>query len=80
MRLQGFLGTGDDEVLWAMQTNLFAALRATRAAVPPMVSQGAGSIVNIASANAFVLRFWEQNVGGSNPIAADAARPGWTLV
>jgi NAD(P)-dependent dehydrogenase (short-subunit alcohol dehydrogenase family) len=32
-----------------MQTNFFAAPRATRAAVPAMLNQGAGSIVNIAS-------------------------------
>ena len=53
MRLQGFLGTSDDDFAWAMQTNFFAALRATRAAVPAMLNQGAGSIVNIASVNAF---------------------------
>src|SRR5450631_4032423 len=31
MRLQGFLGTSDDEFEWSMQMNFFAALRATRA-------------------------------------------------
>src|ERR1700712_3788296 len=31
MRLEGFLGTSDEELEWAMQKNFFAALRATRA-------------------------------------------------
>src|SRR5882672_6110509 len=53
LRLQGFLGTSDEEFEWAMQMNFFSALRATRAAIVPMVSQGAGSIVNVASVNAF---------------------------
>jgi NAD(P)-dependent dehydrogenase (short-subunit alcohol dehydrogenase family) len=53
LRLKGFLGTSDDEFEWAMQMNFFSALRATRAALVPMVSQGAGAIVNIASVNAF---------------------------
>jgi NAD(P)-dependent dehydrogenase (short-subunit alcohol dehydrogenase family) len=53
MRLQGFLGTSDEEFEWAMQLNFFSALRATRAAMVPMVQQGAGAIVNIASVNAF---------------------------
>lgn len=53
LRLQGFLGTSDEEFEWAMQVNFFSALRATRAAMPLMLRQGAGSIVNIASVNAF---------------------------
>jgi NAD(P)-dependent dehydrogenase (short-subunit alcohol dehydrogenase family) len=36
-----------------MQLNFFAALRATRAALGPMVEQGGGAIVNTASVNAF---------------------------
>ena len=36
-----------------MQLNFFAGLRASRAALAPMVAQGYGSIVNIASVNAF---------------------------
>lgn len=35
MRLQGFLGTSDEEFEWSMQMNFFAAVRATRAALPP---------------------------------------------
>jgi NAD(P)-dependent dehydrogenase (short-subunit alcohol dehydrogenase family) len=53
LRLEGFLGTSDDEFLWAMQMNFFAALRATRAAIVEMLRQGGGTIVNVASVNAF---------------------------
>ena len=53
LRLGGFLGTSDEEFEWAMQMNFFAALRATRAALVPMVKQGGGAIVNVASVNAF---------------------------
>jgi NAD(P)-dependent dehydrogenase (short-subunit alcohol dehydrogenase family) len=54
LRMEGFLGTDDDEFEWAMQTNFFTALRTTRASLPAMVEQGAGAIVNVASVNAFV--------------------------
>ena len=53
MRLDGFLATSDDEFEWAMRMNFFTALRAIRAAIPPMVDQGGGAIVNVASVNAF---------------------------
>jgi NAD(P)-dependent dehydrogenase (short-subunit alcohol dehydrogenase family) len=53
LRLDGFLGTSDAEFEWAMQMNFFIALRATRAAIPAMVKQGGGAIVNVASVNAF---------------------------
>jgi len=53
LRLKGFLGTSDEEFEWAMQMNFFSALRATRAAIVPMVKQGAGAIVSVASVNAF---------------------------
>jgi NAD(P)-dependent dehydrogenase (short-subunit alcohol dehydrogenase family) len=53
IRLDGFLGTSDEEFEWAMQMNFFAALRTTRAAIPAMVEQGGGAIVNVASVNAF---------------------------
>jgi NAD(P)-dependent dehydrogenase (short-subunit alcohol dehydrogenase family) len=69
MRLQGFLGTSDDEFAWSMQTNFFAALRATRAALPAMLKQSAGSIVNIASVNAF----FEPDAGVLDYGAAKAA-------
>ncbi len=53
MRLDGFLGTSDDEFEWALQLNFFTALRAIRATIPVMVEQGGGAIVNVASVNAF---------------------------
>ena len=53
LRLEGFLGTSDEEFAWAMQMNFFSALRATRAALVPMLKQGRGAIVNVASVNAF---------------------------
>ena len=52
-RLDGFLATSDEDFEWAMQMNFFTTLRATRAALGPMVEQGTGAIVNIASVNAF---------------------------
>lgn len=53
LRLEGFLGTSDEEFEWSMQLNFFAALRATRAVLPPMIKAGSGAIVNVASVNAF---------------------------
>jgi NAD(P)-dependent dehydrogenase (short-subunit alcohol dehydrogenase family) len=53
LRLDGFLGTSDDEFAWAMHMNFFIALRSIRAALGPMVAQGSGSIVSVASVNAF---------------------------
>ena len=53
IRLDGFLATGDEEFDWALKMNFFTGLRATRAALGPMLEQGSGSIVNIASVNSF---------------------------
>jgi NAD(P)-dependent dehydrogenase (short-subunit alcohol dehydrogenase family) len=53
IRLDGFLSTNDDEFEWSLQMNFFTGLRATRAALGPMLDQGSGSIVNIASINSF---------------------------
>ena len=53
LRMDGFLGTSDDEFEWAMRMNFFTALRALRADDPAMVEQGGGAIVNVASVNAF---------------------------
>ncbi|HEX4353661.1 MAG TPA: SDR family NAD(P)-dependent oxidoreductase, partial [Polyangiales bacterium] len=53
LRLEGFLGTSDDEFEWAMQMNFFSALRATRASITQMLKQGGGAIVSVASVNAF---------------------------
>jgi len=69
LRLQGFLGTSDEEFEWAMQMNFFSALRGTRAALVPMVKQGGGAIVNVASVNAF----FEPDAGVIDYGAAKAA-------
>jgi NAD(P)-dependent dehydrogenase (short-subunit alcohol dehydrogenase family) len=53
IRVDGFLATSDDEFEWALKMNFFTGLRATRAALGPMLEQGSGSIVNIASVNSF---------------------------
>jgi NAD(P)-dependent dehydrogenase (short-subunit alcohol dehydrogenase family) len=53
IRVDGFLATPDDEFEWALQMNFFTGLRATRAALGPMLEQGSGSIVNVASVNSF---------------------------
>jgi NAD(P)-dependent dehydrogenase (short-subunit alcohol dehydrogenase family) len=53
IRVDGFLATSDEEFEWALQLNFFTGLRATRAALGPMLERGAGSIVNIASVNSF---------------------------
>jgi len=53
LRLEGFLGTSDEEFEWSMQMNFFTALRASRAAVIQMLKQGGGAIVNVVSVNAF---------------------------
>jgi NAD(P)-dependent dehydrogenase (short-subunit alcohol dehydrogenase family) len=53
IRVDGFLATSDEEFEWALQMNFFTGLRATRAALGPMLERGRGSIVNIASVNSF---------------------------
>ena len=53
LRLDGFLALDDADFQWALDMNFFTTLRATRAALVPMVAQGHGAIVNIASVNAF---------------------------
>jgi NAD(P)-dependent dehydrogenase (short-subunit alcohol dehydrogenase family) len=53
IRVDGFLGTSDEDFDWAMRMNFFTGLRATRAALRAMVEQGSGSIVNVASVNSF---------------------------
>jgi NAD(P)-dependent dehydrogenase (short-subunit alcohol dehydrogenase family) len=68
-RLDGFLGTSDEEFKWAMEMNFFIALRTTRAALPAMVEAGSGAIVNVASVNAF----FEPDAGVLDYGAAKAA-------
>jgi NAD(P)-dependent dehydrogenase (short-subunit alcohol dehydrogenase family) len=53
IRTDGFLGTGDEEFEWALNIDFFTTLRATRAALSPMLERGSGSIVNVASVNSF---------------------------
>jgi NAD(P)-dependent dehydrogenase (short-subunit alcohol dehydrogenase family) len=53
LRMDGFLALTDDDFAWAMEMNFFTALRASRAALAPMVAQGGGAIVNVCSVNAF---------------------------
>ena len=53
IRVDGFLATSDEEFGWALRMNFFTGLRATRAALGPMLEQGSGSIVNVASVNSF---------------------------
>ncbi len=74
MRLQGFLGTSDEEFEWSMQMNFFAAVRAMRAALPPLIKQGRGAIVNVASVNAF----FEPDAGVLDYGAAKAALVNFT--
>jgi NAD(P)-dependent dehydrogenase (short-subunit alcohol dehydrogenase family) len=53
LRLDGFLSTSDADFQASLELNFFSALRATRAAVAAMMEQGGGTIVNVASVNAF---------------------------
>jgi NAD(P)-dependent dehydrogenase (short-subunit alcohol dehydrogenase family) len=69
LRLDGFLATSDADFEASLQINFFAALRATRAAVAPMLEQGGGTIVNVASVNAF---FFSRTASSST-----TARAGW---
>ena len=69
VRLQGFLGTTDDDFERSMQVNFFSAVRATRAVLGPMTQRGKGAIVNIASVNAF----FEPDAGVIDYGAAKAA-------
>src|SRR3954466_3037178 len=69
LRLNGFLGTNDEEFEWAMRINFFSALRATRAAVTFMIDHGGGAIANVASVNAF----FQPDTGTADYGAAKAA-------
>jgi NAD(P)-dependent dehydrogenase (short-subunit alcohol dehydrogenase family) len=69
LRMDGFLGTSDEEFEWSLQMNFLTAVRATRAALGPMLEQGGGAIVNTASVNAF----YEPDAGVIDYGAAKAA-------
>ncbi len=53
LRTEGFLSLGDADFEASLQLNFFSALRATRAAVADMLPRGEGTIVSVASVNAF---------------------------
>lgn len=53
VRPDGFLSLTDRDFEASLQLNFFAALRATRAAVRDMLQRREGTIVNVASVNAF---------------------------
>ncbi len=53
LRVDGFLAVSDEDFHASMELNFYAALRATRAAVRDMLARGEGTIVNVASVNAF---------------------------
>jgi NAD(P)-dependent dehydrogenase (short-subunit alcohol dehydrogenase family) len=69
LRTEGFMGTSDDEFAWAMNMNFYSALRAMRAAIKQMLTQSSGSIVSVASVNAF----FQPNAGTIDYGAAKAA-------
>jgi NAD(P)-dependent dehydrogenase (short-subunit alcohol dehydrogenase family) len=48
----GFLSIGDADWQRALALNLLTTVRTTRAALPAMVAQGGGAIVNVSSVNA----------------------------
>lgn len=50
-RVKGFLSVTDEQWLHSYEFNVMTAVRASRAALPGMLEQGGGSIVNIASLN-----------------------------
>jgi len=53
LRTEGFLALNDAEFEWAMNMNFFTTVRAIRAVLPGMLEQGRGTVVNVASVNAF---------------------------
>ena len=53
-RLQGFLAVTDEQWLTAIELNLLAAVRTTRAVLPGMLAAGRGSVVTVSSVNAFL--------------------------
>ena len=51
-RLGGFASVTDDDWTWALNINLLAAVRVTRAALPHLLERSSGAIVTVCSANA----------------------------
>ncbi len=52
VRTAGFLGVTEEQWQSTLNLNLLAAIRASRAVLPPMLAAGDGSIVTISSVNA----------------------------
>ena len=53
-RISGFLEISDDDWAASLNLNFLAAVRVTRAVLPKMLQAGGGTIVNVASVNAFL--------------------------
>lgn len=53
-RLEGFLALTDDDWAWSMGINFLPAVRATRAALPHLVSRAPSTVVTVSSVNAFL--------------------------
>ncbi|MFC9353091.1 SDR family NAD(P)-dependent oxidoreductase [Arthrobacter sp. NPDC057013] len=53
-RIGGFLEISDDDWAASLNLNFLAAMRVTRAVLPKMLQAGGGTIVNVASVNAFL--------------------------
>ncbi len=53
-RTGGFLSVTDEDWLSTMTIDFFAAVRATRAALPHLLDRGTGTIVSVCSINAFL--------------------------
>ncbi len=51
-RTRGFVEVTDEDWQWALEVNLFSAVRATRAAVPYLIQRAPSAIVTICSVNA----------------------------
>jgi NAD(P)-dependent dehydrogenase (short-subunit alcohol dehydrogenase family) len=54
VRLGGFASVTDDQWLSSLNLNFMAAVRTTRAALPPMLKRGGGAIVTVSSVNSFL--------------------------
>ena len=51
-RTEGFLSVADEDWQWALELNLFSAVRATRAALPHLIGRAPSTIVTVCSVNA----------------------------
>jgi NAD(P)-dependent dehydrogenase (short-subunit alcohol dehydrogenase family) len=51
-RTEGFLGVTDADWQWALEANLFSAIRVARAAIPHLIQRAPSAIVTVCSVNA----------------------------